>query len=725
VALSKVNFALAIHAHQPVGNFDHVIEEAYQKSYRPFADSLLRHPTIRLSLHASGILLEWLEAHHPDFFDLLGQLAGRKQVEFVGGGYYEPILVSISDADKIAQIKRLADYLQKHFGARPGGAWVAERVWEPGLARPLAQAGVEYVILDDTHFLAAGLNLPDLRGAYTTEEDGLALRLVPSLKSLRYTIPFHEPEDTLRILGEGRAAAEAGSPLFAMGDDWEKFGVWPGTFEHCYTNQWLERFMAALEGASDWLETITLSDYLAAHAPIGRVYLPTASYEEMTEWALPVDASREFKSALEEIDRLPSAAKIHRFMRGGMWRNFLAKYPESNQIHKLMLEVSRRWHKANAAAKAGTDASRLLEDAYTHVLASQCNDAYWHGVFGGLYAPHLRSAVLSSLIRAEVLLDKVEGASETSAPRPQTKDFDVDGRNEILVEHPSYAMVLRPADGGTISSLRFKTADVELINSLMRREEAYHENVLRHVGSDAGAPREGPASIHDQVLSKESNLSALLRYDRYPRHLFRTYVFPAEQQCKDFDYLCLRESPELAQGEWALPAASNASGAYSFARQANIRMNGKELQIRAAKTIEARVAAGSVELGCRSSLSMEHSTPAPLALGVELVFNLLAPDVPDRYFLANQIRRPLEFRGEIVSSQLTMVDEWQQVKICMEANPKPSWWIVPIETISQSESGFERVYQGSAILAVWKIEPTSWHSISCDLQVNISRLGKK
>jgi alpha-amylase len=445
----------------------------------------------------------------------------------------------------------------------------------------------------------------------------------------------------------------------------------------------------------------------------------------MTEWSLPAAAGREFRHALEEIEGLPSGERIHRFIRGGMWRNFLAKYPESNQIHKLVNEVSRRWHAASAAARPGTDAARLLDDAHTQLLASQCNDAYWHGIFGGLYAPHLRSAVLTSLIRAEVLLDRLEGIAEPSAARIQTKDFDVDGQNEILVEHPSYAMVLRPADGGTISSLRYKPADVELINSLMRREEAYHEKVLHQVGSDAGAPREGPASIHDHVWSKESNLSALLRYDRYPRNLFRTYVFPADQQCKDFDYLCLRENPEFARGAWALSETKNAPGIFPFSRQANVHMNGGELQIRAGKTIEARAEAGSLQLDCRSSLSMPRSTPAPLALGVELVFNLLAPDVPDRYFLANQIRRPLEFRGEIDSAQLTMVDEWQQVKICIAADPKPVWWIVPIETISQSESGFERVYQGSSILAVWKIEPAAWQSISCDLKVTIERLGKK
>ena len=72
-----------------------------------------------------------------------------------------------------------------------------------------------------------------------------------------------------------------------MGDDCEKFGVWPGTYDHVYKNGWLKRFLEALEGAGEWLETTTVSDYIASHAPLGRVYLPTASYAEMMEWALP------------------------------------------------------------------------------------------------------------------------------------------------------------------------------------------------------------------------------------------------------------------------------------------------------------------------------------------------------------------------------------------------------------------------------------------------------
>jgi alpha-amylase len=699
-----------------VGNFDHVIEDAYQKSYAPFVRALYAHPRIRLSLHFSGILLEWLEKRHPEYFQQLRELAARGQIELVGGGYYEPILPVIPDPDKIAQLRKLADYLYQHFGAEPRGAWIAERVWEPTLPRPLAQAGVKYVVLDDTHFLAAGLEAWQLHGSFMTEEDGHPLLLVPSEKSLRYTIPFQEPAETLRVLREGINQHDS---LFTMGDDCEKFGVWPGTYDHVYKNGWLERFFKALEGSQDWLETTTVADYLNSHPPVGRIYLPTASYAEMMEWSLPPAASVDFKACLEESEHIPNGKRYQRFLRGGLWRNFLAKYTESNRLQKQVLAVSHRLHKLSSTVESGTEKAALLAEAHTHLLAAQCNDPYWHGVFGGLYAPHLRSALLRHLIQAEFQLDCVEGRGISTKPEIVTTDFDLDGRDEILIRQSISGMTLHPADGATVSSLRYQPSNVELVNSLMRRPEPYHELVRKQVSSRQ-APREGPASIHDMVLSKESHLDALLRYDRYARHTFRSYLFSSAKSWKDFEFLRLDENESLARGAWeATPVKAPGTG-FEFHSATDVCFNGCVMRVDAVKTLTSKVSGSTWQIECRSSLDTDRSCPTGMALGLELVLNLLAPDAHDRYFLAKDVHRPLEFRGEIDSAKLTVVDEWQRVQITLDTRPQASWWIVPIETISQSELGFERVYQGSAILVVWKIDPPAWRNVSCVLQMEIA-----
>jgi 4-alpha-glucanotransferase len=714
---SKVSLAMLVHSHQPVGNFDHVVEEAYQLAYSPFLTVLTLRPGLRVSLHYSGILLEWLEAHHPDFFQRLRRLIEAGQVEMVGGGYYEPILPAIPDRDKVTQIRRMRNYLYEHFRVTPRGAWLAERVWEPSLARPLAEAGVEFVVLDDTHFLAAGLQPHQLHGYYMTEENGSLLRVVPSLKVLRYTMPFREPEETLDILNEGRGES---NPLFAVGDDCEKFGVWPGTFEHCYTKGWLKRFLEAIEEGREWLETTTLSDFLKSNPPQGRIYLPAASYEEMMQWALPMPASAEFKACLDECEQIPNGERFRRFLLGGLWRNFLSKYPESNQIHKLMLETNRRWRDASLAAAAGSDSARRLEEARTHLLRSQCNDAYWHGAFGGLYAPHLRGALLRHLIKAEVLLDQFEGAGN-AVTKVESRDWDADGEAEVLVESPVAAILARPQDGGTVSSLRYKPAGAELINSIMRRPECYHELLRREVTTHT-APKEGPASIHDRVLAKEADLDALLCYDRYGRHLFRTYVFSAPKTWQDFADLRLDERRDLAGGAWTL-APRPPAAAVQLERESHV---GELQPIRAMKTICLKAEGTFCRLECRSSFSADSVMTVPWMLGVELVFNLEAPNAPDRYFLvnsdSNEVRRPLEFKGEIRSAQLQMVDEWQRVRIRLSARPNACWWIVPIQTVSQSESGFERVYQGSAILAVWRIERGVGRRLTRMIRLEISGL---
>lgn len=699
-----------------MGNFDHVIEDTYSKCYLPFLGVLADHPKIRLSLHYSGVLLEWINAHHPEYLSKLRHLAERRQVEIVGGGYYEPILTGIPDRDKAAQLYKLRAFIRNHFGAAPRGAWLAERVWEPALARPLAEAGAEYIVLDDTHFLAAGLQSGDLRGYYMTDDAGFPLRLVPGLKTLRYAIPFRDPSETIHMLRQGLSASGGGAapaPLFASGDDCEKFGGWPGTFKHCYEDRWLERFFQALEGASDWLSMTTLSEYLEAQPPLGRIYLPTASYEEMMMWALPLEAAREFEACLAESSCLPGAERFHRFLRGGIWRNFLAKYPESNQTHKLMIDVSDRID-AVRASSPGPELKAVLAEAETHLYASQCNDAYWHGIFGGLYTPHLRAGILRHLIQAESLLDRVEGAREDGALCARRCDFDCDGYDEVLAAHPMFGLVLRPADGGTVSSLRFKPADIELINSLARRPEVYHSELQR--AAAAGPSGEGqPASIHELVRSKEPNLASYLRYDRYRRHVFRTFAFPASKRWWDYDSLSLGESAELAGGLWTLDASSlHAGGADSseglrlgLTARAALEAEGVTSNIEATKSISTEASGSAWQLQCRSRFAVSPGGPAaPLAFGLELVFNLLAPNAPGRYFLASSATEdrtePLGFRGELAGSKLLLVDEWQGVQITIGADPQAAWWIAPIETVSQSESGFERVYQGSAILAVWK-----------------------
>jgi len=79
------------------GQFDQVSEHSTNVSYLPLIELLERHPHIKVGLHYSGSLLEWLKQNHVDVIERLRVLVVRKQVEMITGGYYEPVLAALPD----------------------------------------------------------------------------------------------------------------------------------------------------------------------------------------------------------------------------------------------------------------------------------------------------------------------------------------------------------------------------------------------------------------------------------------------------------------------------------------------------------------------------------------------------------------------------------------------------------------------------------------------------
>lgn len=684
------HLVLLIHAHQPIGNFEDVVESAYQRSYLPFIELLGRHPAVRVGLHYSGSLLQWIEQHHPEYFALLRELGARHQIEMVGGGFYEPVLVAIPPDDQQAQLTRMAGYIERHFGTRPQGAWLAERVWEPQMPSILARAGAAYTLVDDIHFHSAGFEPEQLFGSYIAEDAGLTVRVLPGLKLLRYLLPFRAVEESISFLRASAAAHPGG--MAVMGDDLEKFGVWPGTHDHCYTNGWLQEFFSALEANSSWLATTPPGEYLSTHSSLGRADLPSASYSEMMEWALPTPSRQRLHAAQQEFSSRPD---ILAFLRGGPWRAFFAKYTESNLLHKKMLCVSSRLARVRAG-KLPRRSAETLERATDLLHRAQCNDPYWHGIFGGLYAPHLRTSHWRDLIRAETLADGLASKNGASLER---FDLDADGCEELLFSAPAYSAVLKPGDGATVAVLDFRPAAATLINSLMRRPEAYHARLR-----DTAQAQAGVASIHDQTRVKEPGLERFLRYDRWLRHAFRLLLFRSDKSFSDYEALRLDEDPAFAAGNWQVGGTGEASAELAYNGHLAPAVSWGMPPLRAVKRFHFVPRPRGFEVSCDLVLTHDQSQSIHLAVGIESVVNLLAPNDPDRTISDASGHHPLRWSGAAPAFPLVFSDGWQKLRVTIEAPTARAFWIAPIDTVSESEDGFERVYQGSQILAVWPAE---------------------
>jgi alpha-amylase len=111
--MKKVKFLFGIHCHQPVGNFEHIFDEAYERCYLPFIQAMDGHPRIKFAIHFSGILYDWFMDKHPEFIDYLGKLVKRGQMEIITAGYYEPIISIIPEEDGIGQINMQNEFIKE------------------------------------------------------------------------------------------------------------------------------------------------------------------------------------------------------------------------------------------------------------------------------------------------------------------------------------------------------------------------------------------------------------------------------------------------------------------------------------------------------------------------------------------------------------------------------------------------------------------------------------
>jgi len=701
--LKKINFAFGIHNHQPIGNFDHVFEDSFHKGYLPFLKIIEKYPDFKVSLHYSGVLLEWIKKNHHQALDLIKDLVKRGQVKLLTGSYYESILQVFPDWDKIGQIEKLTRLIQNQFEIDPSGMWLAERVWEPHLPRILSSANVKFVILDDTHFKYSGLSEKALLGYYVTEEQGYKLNLFPISKTLRYTIPFKEPEETIEYFRS--IATEEGDKLIVYADDGEKFGIWPKTYDHCYGDRWLERFLEVIKKNSDWISMLHFSEVLKKLSPLGRVYLPTSSYAEMSQWTLLPSAFREYENLENKLKKEKLYDRFGIFVRGGFWRNFLAKYPESNHLQKRVLDLSYKIRDLEASKKVDKD---KLCQAKEYLWKAQCNDPYWHGVFGGLYLSNLRNAVWKNFIEADKLVGEISEKKKNWI-KQRVFDLDKDGKDEILVETPFMGLCFLPHSGGSLVEIDFKAKSFNFLNILSRREEGYHKKIrdLSKRAEEKPVEKENNdvASIHDLLFSKEKDLDKYLAYDWYRRGSFLDHFLGEGTTLSDFSSCQYPEQGDFVNQDYQHKIEIKKDTLYlTFLRDGWVWAGDKRVPIHLSKELKIKSKSADIEISY--NIKNNFTEPVSLWFGVEFNFGMLSRDSGKFFYikenkLADNGLAATSSEDEV--SDFGIKDNDLGLDINLKTEKPATLWRFPILTVSLSESGFEKNYQSTVLFPNWKL----------------------
>jgi len=667
--MGKVYFCFGLHNHQPVGNFDHVFEWAHERCYLPLLSTLEKFPKIKFSLHTSGPLLDWMIEHDKEYMRLVRKMVKRGQIEIIGGGYYEPILPLISDNDKRAQLDLMGDFLEKEFGLRPKGMWLAERVWEPTLASVINAAKIDFTFLDDTHFRFAGLDDDEFLGYYTTEDQANPLHVFPISKALRYKIPFGTAQEGIDVLNKFVGGEDT---LITFFDDGEKFGLWPNTYEWVYEKKWMETFLSYLSD-SVTIETIHPSQAIKKFSSSGLAYLPTASYEEMGEWVLTPHGFAVYDRLKKYLKDQHKYEEFKNFVRGGFFRNFHRKYPRLNYMHKRMLDVSRTLHREADREKD--------KKAFTHLWKAQTNCGYWHGIFGGFYLGHIRAAVYENLIKAQNLFDK---RYLNASPAIESRDIDLDGNDELIVKNDKQILCFSQT-GGSLIEMSLRDPAINLLNTITRQEESYHKKILAHE-----AKQEGVKSIHDIVVQKDKDLDKYLVYDSYERLSLIDHLLDKSLDLTNFN---------RQDGVESLSHKCYAISAKKAGQKATARFELNDNALNFSKNIT---------IGNEAGLEAEYLFKRNDALKVRdfgIEFNLFLASIDHVFALKNKentaLNAPQEFKNE---KNFVIVDSHNKISLQFSCDGADIF-TMPVYSVSSSESGFEKAYQQLCVLFILKNRP--------------------
>ncbi len=431
----------------------------------------------------------------------------------------------------------------------------------------------------------------------------------------------------------------------------------------------------------------------------------------MDEWSLPTEAMLEYGKVVEGLKGHPEGTPIKRFIKGGFWRNFFAKYPESNDLHKRVLHLR---NKIRNEKKGSLSKNKNLLD---HLYQAECNDAYWHGVFGGLYLPHLRHALYENLIRAEALYDQETHPGKKWGELERV-DFNADGDEEVFLKNQE-ALLLFSSRGGSLLEMDHRKKAFNILSTLTRREEGYHHKLLQVQSEKSG---EKGKTIHEIFDSKEEDLDRHLFFDGYRRASFLDHFIPEPMDFEAFRKCQYQEEGDFIKEPYEI--SLNGKGGDQeviLSRLGRLSRNGKTSPVDVRKSFHLFHDRAAITASYQITYRGEGKNRTNF--GIEFNINLLAGDAPDRYFHIPGVQledRKLASLGECSDiSEIHLIDEWAGIEVILKPGRRSNLWRFPIQTVSLSESGFERIFQGSCLLLYWPLELNPGETFEISLELGI------
>ncbi|MEM0380722.1 MAG: alpha-amylase/4-alpha-glucanotransferase domain-containing protein [Desulfurococcaceae archaeon] len=634
-----MNFIFLLHFHQPFGQLKWIMERIFENSYLLLLDIFKKYSDLKFTVHISGPLLLYFIKNHSDFLEELFKLSDIGSIEFVAGSIGEAVLPIIPVEDRIRQIKRYLVLFEEISGFKPRGLWLPERIWEPHLPSLLYETGIEYVFVDDSTLLKTGFDKSMSYYVWNVEDNDRVVKVFFIDAGIRYLLPWEHPDRVIDYLKSVRTNDE--SRVVVWGSDAEKFGEW---MEPERSKWWLEEFLNKMRFVRNEVLLTTPLEYLREHGVKGLIYLDTGSYDKMLEWSR------------------------------GFFRNFLVKYAESNNMHKKMLYVRNKAIKANI----------LRNNIELEYLLTQCNDAYWHGLFGGIYLPHLRQAIYEKLIIIEKIAEDEMNYFSDKSILIKTFDFDYDGVDELIVESKNINLYIDLTDGGTLFEYDIKKPGLE--HNLQDTMTRYPEPYLDKPG---------------------------FKPDWYRRVSWRIHLWNSDTSIYDWiNNTPFKDISDLAQAKHVI-STINSTGEFVLRTIGNIYVfNNIVTQLLIEKYVKL-INNGHIVKYVVTNIGSKNAV-GKLGLEYHVSWKINRDFETKPVYVVDNTEKDI---GEttVVYSKSIYLKSVNYPVIELNSNKSIETWISPLVSYSRTEKGFREIYQGLAVMFIENVDLKPGDRIETDI----------
>ncbi len=725
--VQNLGLVLCVANTQPPGTSGPEVRRACERAYFPILDVVEEYTQLRLSMHWSGQLLEWMELHAPDRLEQLIRVVRTGRIEVLGGLHGGAVLPSLPERDAVGQVQQSLRWWRQHADLRVRGAWLPYFAWDPVAPRIFGRLGLQFSALE-TAQLGTGASGD---GYWLAEREGSILALFGADPVISRMIPNASPARIVDVLA---ARARAGQRVVTVAVRGEDFGAAiDSSATRSFTGEraWVRRFLNALAEASPWLKGVHFGTVVDRLRPSGRVYPPASVQASVAAAALGGAAGNAWQGLLADVRRGndPSLARVAPFLRIPGWEATLASSPEVLRLHRRMLRTSREVARLRSLLREDSrdrdDQDGLLEalnEATAALDRGQNGSAYVHGADVGAQLGDIRHQAWANLIRAEYAVHIALGDHDRLVV--EQADHDGDGRNEVIVRTPSLCAFLSPAQGGCLTELDSWTLPGNVLNVRTRVGEPHHDAVIR--GEDLPQLVEESPDVTTLIIDDEDdtdettvdetdravrmagkNLAGRLNYDRHVRGAFVDHFFGPETTLENLRSGRYAEAGDFVSTDYQLLSVQDDTGteaSVSLARDGNV-IEGTALRlVRIVKRFAFPSELPLVDV--RYEIANRYHEPIRTRFAIGIDLNLDSECGADVFLETSTGRRVrVTEAGELDElTELSLVDNNRGFRLTLSPRQPARVWHFPLETVSRSPAGIAPLFQGVALYLWWPME---------------------